>query len=428
MRGKLEHLNPLDEARASSVAFLRRLADGLEAASGSQALLLSFGIHALWSRVGHRSSRTTTLSGSDYPALWTVQYRSSSMPSQFAYLHGIVAAAGVGLALFAVVVGAVGCKGSARVSRDTGAAGGYYALEVRDGTRLLVVAPHPDDETIGAGGLIQRVLERHGHVDVVLLTAGDGYVEAVRHETGELQPRPIDYFAYGERRLAEARAALRTLGRTRIRLELLGFPDGGLDRLLRAHWWRQDPERSSTTGRSSPPYTGVLERHVAYDGDDLRRELTRVVRDARPTAIALPDPLDRHPDHRATGLFVLIALADYGARHGQLPQLLGYLVHWPNWPPGWNDPAPSPLAWTSDLLLPPDLPDRGRRAVVLRLSDLEVRTKADALAKYRTQHRAMGSLLRAFIRRTEPFTELTAADVQGAAALVTQMIPPPPHR
>ena len=54
-------------------------------------------------------------------------------------------------------------------------------LAVKRGERLLVLAPHPDDETLGAGGLIQRVLARGGTVRVVLVTAGDGYVEAVVH-------------------------------------------------------------------------------------------------------------------------------------------------------------------------------------------------------------------------------------------------------
>ena len=112
------------------------------------------------------------------------------------------------------------------------------------GERLLVIAPHPDDETLGAGGLIQRVLSAHGTVRVVLVTAGDGYVEAVRYETGELRPRAPVYVAYGERRLHEARAAVRKLGGDRVRVGLLGFPDGGLEQLLQAHWWRDVPERS----------------------------------------------------------------------------------------------------------------------------------------------------------------------------------------
>ena len=82
------------------------------------------------------------------------------------------------------------------------------ALTVRDHERLLVIAPHPDDETLGAGGLIQRVLARHGTVQVVLVTAGDGNVGGVVLETGLRQPPPANFVAYGERRVSEARDAL----------------------------------------------------------------------------------------------------------------------------------------------------------------------------------------------------------------------------
>lgn len=74
-------------------------------------------------------------------------------------------------------------------------------LEVNVGERLLVVAPHPDDETLGAGGLIEHVLAPRGTVLVVFVTGGDGYVEALVHETGQLRPGPADYIACGDRRL-----------------------------------------------------------------------------------------------------------------------------------------------------------------------------------------------------------------------------------
>src|ERR687886_586162 len=38
---------------------------------------------------------------------------------------------------------------------------------VSPNTRLLVFSPHPDDETLGTGGLIQRVLSAGGTVKVV---------------------------------------------------------------------------------------------------------------------------------------------------------------------------------------------------------------------------------------------------------------------
>src|SRR5207249_3509114 len=119
---------------------------------------------------------------------------------------------------------------------------------------------------------------------------------------------------------------MRKLGGDRLRLGLLGFPDGGLEQLLQAHWWRDVPERSPTTGALRPPYPEALDRSVAYGGDDLRRELERVLRETRPTAVAFPDPLDRHPD---AGIFVLLALGDRLAQDGRVPRLLAYLVHGP---------------------------------------------------------------------------------------------------
>ena len=38
----------------------------------------------------------------------------------------------------------------------------------------------------------------------LLVTAGDGYVEAIVHETGEPRPRPEVYVRYGSTRIAEA--------------------------------------------------------------------------------------------------------------------------------------------------------------------------------------------------------------------------------
>ena len=302
-------------------------------------------------------------------------------------------------------------------------------LDVEPHERLLVVAPHPDDETLGGGGLIQRVLARDGSVRVVLLTLGDGYVEAVRHETGELRPPPTAYRAYGERRLREARDAMRVLGGGRIRLGVLGFPDGGLGPLLDAHWSRTNPERSATTGATRPPYPEALDRTAAYDGDDLRRELVHVLGETQPTLVAFAHPLDRHPDHRATGLFTLLALRDWTNEGAALPRLLAYLVHWPGWPPGWDAAgAPSAGAPGQPLDLPASLPPPGLAHATLELSQREVATKAAALRRYATQQEVMPALLAAFIRSTEPFALFTAEEVRDVAQLIDRPPGAIPHR
>lgn len=299
-------------------------------------------------------------------------------------------------------------------------------LEVGTGQRLMVVAPHPDDETLGAGGLVQRVLERGGSVLVVLVTAGDGYRQAVMDETGKPQPSPSQYIAYGKLRLREAHATLHKLGQ--VRLQFLGFPGGGLDRLLHAHWQRTHPERSQTTGASDPPYANALEPDVPYDGSDLRRELVHLLRETDPSIVALPDPLDEHPDHRATGIFTLLALNDWlgetstpkaAKRPLVMPQLLTYLIHWENWPPDSN--AKTPVRETSNafLELPQDLPPRGLARTALTLTDKQAETKRVALAQYVSQQKEMAPFLAAFVRRTEPFTVVSEAELRRVGEMTT---------
>ena len=38
--------------------------------------------------------------------------------------------------------------------------------------RILIIAPHPDDEVLGCSGLIQRSLKEGKQVDVVILSGG----------------------------------------------------------------------------------------------------------------------------------------------------------------------------------------------------------------------------------------------------------------
>ena len=76
------------------------------------------------------------------------------------------------------------------------------ALVVPAKLRVLVVAPHPDDESLGAGGIIQAALAGGGRVHVLFMTNGDGYPEAVALATGHRQPTAVDYRDFGELRRA----------------------------------------------------------------------------------------------------------------------------------------------------------------------------------------------------------------------------------
>jgi LmbE family N-acetylglucosaminyl deacetylase len=195
--------------------------------------------------------------------------------------------------------------------------------------------------------------------------------------------------------------------------------------LLDAHWQRTHPERSPTTAASHPPYPAVLDPDVAYDGADLQRELVRVLHESQPTLVAFPDPLDRHPDHRATGLLTLLALRHWLPQASAPPRLLASLVHWPNWPPGWDASPPASQTLETGCPFPPDLPPRGLGRWALRLTDAESARQRAALARYASQQEVMPAFLAAFVCRNAPFTEFTTAEVQRIPEVLHQ--PPPPH-
>jgi LmbE family N-acetylglucosaminyl deacetylase len=46
-------------------------------------------------------------------------------------------------------------------------------MQITSKTRLLVISPHPDDEALGIGGLIGKVLKEKGKVLIYYLTVGD---------------------------------------------------------------------------------------------------------------------------------------------------------------------------------------------------------------------------------------------------------------
>ena len=143
-------------------------------------------------------------------------------------------------------------------------------LPVPAGLRLLVFAPHPDDETLAAAGLIQRVQARHGTVRVVFVTNGDGYVDGVRREVQRSETSRGDFIEYGRRRHDEALRAISRLGLQPADARFLGFPDDGIDDLWAGHWSPERPYRSPYTHAESPPYRESFNRRVEYAGTDLK--------------------------------------------------------------------------------------------------------------------------------------------------------------
>jgi LmbE family N-acetylglucosaminyl deacetylase len=79
-----------------------------------------------------------------------------------------------------------------------------------------------------------------------------------------------------------------------------------------------------------------------YRGDDVRRELTRLLQEFRPTLLMVPHAGDDHPDHCSTHLLVHQALTAAIAAGLRPPRVLHYVLHLPKWPA--NEPPGAMLA------------------------------------------------------------------------------------
>jgi LmbE family N-acetylglucosaminyl deacetylase len=273
-------------------------------------------------------------------------------------------------------------------------------LNVGPTTRLLVLAPHPDDEALGAAGLIQRVRASGGSVRIVLLTSGDAFSEGVETLDGIAHPKPLDYRKYGALREQETRAAMTSLGVATQENTFLGFPDGGVcllaSKYLSAKWRAFE---SPFTDRISPPLTEQVVRGVMYRGTDVRREIERVLEGFSPTLIVIPHSEDEHPDHCATHIFAREALDAMRRRGLPQPRVLYYLVHYRQWPL-------TPEAGIGSELRPPaDFPSAEGRWTSLKLTPDEAVGKKQALLAYASQMLVIGRFMLAFGRNNELFLE-----------------------
>jgi len=272
--------------------------------------------------------------------------------------------------------------------------------------RVIIFAPHPDDETIGVGGLIARLSRAGTPLRVVFMTNGDGYERAVEKDLDVEHPSDADYLAFGAVRQREATAAVAHLGVSRRQIRFLGFPDGGLGALWQLHWLPSHPYTSPYTKESSPPEP----EGIGYDGKDLTSVVSRLLRDFKPSVVVMPHPYDTHANHVHTAYFVTEALTSLQAEH-VLPArvtVLTYLVHHGWWPAtrGPDFDRMYPLATVPDTVW-----------VETELSPAEREAKRAALEEYKTQLEVMNGFLRSFVTRNEIFATVDGRVLERIASI-----------
>jgi LmbE family N-acetylglucosaminyl deacetylase len=261
---------------------------------------------------------------------------------------------------------------------------------------LLIVAPHPDDETLCCAGAIERARAAGARVAVVWITSGDGYEVAASLAEHHLFLAAQDLRAFGEMRMREAARAMTILGVAPVERFFLGYPDRGVDKLFDNPL--EPPFQSPHTHASAVPYAQALRPGAPYTASNLEQDLRSVCDRVQPTWVLAPTPLDAHADHSATGRFVMRIMST----RGQLGRLRWWIVHagflWP-WPRGLD---------TDAALVPP------QRAAALAWQDFallpaERAEKTQAIRCYETQRRLGESFLLSFARRNEIYAAAPSA-------------------
>ncbi|WOD40235.1 PIG-L deacetylase family protein [Nodosilinea sp. E11] len=178
---------------------------------------------------------------------------------------------------------------------------------------VVVVAPHPDDETLGCGGAIAQLRSRGYPVQVLVVSDG-----ANSHPRSQRYPAP---------RLRQVRQAetCQALALLRVKAEavtFLGLPDGSVPPI----------DLAAGLAQASPLAQTALEQCRAY--------LHRVA----PRTIFVPYQFDPHRDHRASWQLVQGAIAGLP----QPPRLIEYPI-W-DWDPRQRQPLGDRYrAWRLDI-------------------------------------------------------------------------------
>lgn len=205
--------------------------------------------------------------------------------------------------------------------------------------RVLIVAPHPDDDVIAAGGLIQRAIAAGGLVRVLFLTNGESNPWPQRAQLRKWRITASDREAWAALRAREAAAGLSLLGAAADCAHFLRFPDQRLSAMARG-------------------------------GDEaVRLAIAAHVREFRPSLAIVPSIFDFHSDHRAAAYFSHRAI--------EPAAIATYVVH--------GHVAPERTRFT------------------IELTEEEQRKKRESIGEHASQLLLSRERFLAYARATEPF-------------------------
>jgi LmbE family N-acetylglucosaminyl deacetylase len=273
------------------------------------------------------------------------------------------------------------------------------ALSATD--RLLIIAPHCDDETLGAGGTIAAARRQGLEVRVAFVTNGDGSRSTqIEQDTRLLRRNSFQELAAMRQR--ETVAALKELNVAREDIIFLGYPDGGTQTMWQKNWTPDNRFRSKWTGADRSPYKNSMTPNAPYSGAQVLDDIAKIIDDFQPTVVYTTHLDDTHPDHWAAYSYTLAALEKLRLQPStrawaQRTKLLTFLVHHGVWPVPHGHHPEAKLAPPAGLL------HTGTRWMETPLDEEAQAAKKAALERYVSQLAFTPHYLRSFLRRNELF-------------------------
>src|SRR5207244_1013423 len=163
-------------------------------------------------------------------------------------------------------------------------------------SRLMLIAAHPDDESLACSIVPQRALCAGAAIRVIYATDGENNPWPQRVLERKWRLNGTDRERWGKLRRAEALAALEVLGVRATSASFLALPDQELTEL------------------------------VLSDHRDALKRLAAIVADWAPTDLLVPSISDTHPDHSALAVMLRLVWSEYLSAKGAM-SAWRYVVH-----------------------------------------------------------------------------------------------------
>src|SRR5436853_786810 len=163
-------------------------------------------------------------------------------------------------------------------------------------SRLMLIAAHPDDESLACSIVLQRAVCAGAAIRVIYATDGENNPWPQRVLERKWRLNATDRERWGKLRRAEALAALEVLGVRSSSASFLALPDQKLTELL-----------------------------MSGHRDALKR-LAAIVADWAPTDLLVPSISDTHPDHSALAVMLRLVWSEYFSGNGAT-SVWSYVVH-----------------------------------------------------------------------------------------------------